>query len=518
MDRSLLNRGIIIAVVTILCAIAVWLKGINLGLDLQGGMHLVYEVQTIEAVRAETGIAIDTYRNEAQSLGLVVQIEKTADNAFTVTGVPADRDSEVEDKIVEDFLPDWRSSRSGDRLVLGLSQAAEASIRRSAVSQAQQTIRNRIDQFGVSEPVIEGLGDDRIGLQLPGVDDPERVKDLLKQTALLELRLVVEGTGPAETRAELVASLPNGESSDLEIFPEELRDGQQRKIGEQFWALERASVITGRDLKKAFTTAGEFNEPQVSFRLSSDGGARFGEITGRSIGRGLAIVLDKKVKSVASIRDRISDQGVIHGSFTVQEVQDLVTVLNSGALPASMIVLEERTVGPTLGRDSIDKGLRAGLLGAALVVLTMILVYNFAGFNASLVLMLNLLFIFAGLAVFGATLTLPGIAGIVLTIGMAVDANVLIYERIREEIRDGQTVKSAIQIGFDKAWSAIFDGNLTTLIAAFFLIAFGTGPVRGFAWTLSIGIVGTIFTAVWVSRWVFDLIYSRRQRVDSLSI
>jgi preprotein translocase subunit SecD len=293
---------------------------------------------------------------------------------------------------------------------------------------------------------------------------------------------------------------------------------KQRIIGQQFWALEKRRVVTGRDLKTARQSAGQFQEPTVAFSLTTEGGRKFGEVTGANVGRGLAIVLDQKVVSAPTIQSRISTEGVITGSFTIQEVQDLVTVLRSGALPAGLTYLEERTVGPTLGQDSIEKGLQAGWIGGAVVVVTMLLVYQIVGVNAVFALALNIVLVFGALALFRATLTLPGIAGIVLTIGMAVDANVLVFERIREELRSGRTVKSAIAAGFGKALSSIFDANLTTLIAAVFLFMFGTGPIRGFAVTLSVGIVASFFTAVFVSRFLFDVVTSRRRRLDKLPI
>ncbi len=522
MERSsLLTRGLVILASLIITAVLIYppKEKINLGLDLQGGMHLVLKVETNDAIRSETDNAVDTVRRELDSRAITYSVERTSDASFALIGVPNDKDSEVRTKIRDGFLPGWDMSRSGDRISWTLQPAEETALRRSAVTQAQQTITNRIDEFGVAEAVVtdQGIGSDRIVIQLPGVDDPERVKTLIKNTAFLELRLVSPGTGPAATRQELLSSLPQG--AQVDVFQEDLRQkGSKTVIGTQFWALEKERVITGRDLKTSRPTTGEFGQPAVSFILTRDGGVRFGNVTGASIGRGLAIVLDNKVMSVATINDRITDSGMISGSFTPEEVQDLVTTLKSGALPAGLTVLEERTVGPSLGQDSIDAGWKAGLLGAGLVMLIMIVVYNLAGVNAIAALTLNILLIFAGLVMFQGTLTLPGIAGVVLTIGMAVDANVLIFERIREEIRDGRTVKSAIQVGFDKAFSAIMDGNLTLLIAATFLFAFGTGPLRGFAVTLTIGNIASVFTAVFVSRWIFDVFYGRRAKVDKISI
>ncbi|MGB6335276.1 MAG: protein translocase subunit SecD, partial [Thermoanaerobaculia bacterium] len=287
---------------------------------------------------------------------------------------------------------------------------------------------------------------------------------------------------------------------------------------QQFYLVEKRPVITGRDLKNARPGLGEFNQPVVNFYLTFEGGKLFAEATAANVGRGLAIVLDGKVASAPNIRSRIGDSGIIEGSFTRQEVEDLSTVLRSGALPAGITYLEERTVGPALGQDSIEAGLKAGLIGLALVVVIMLVVYKGTGINAVVALILDIVILFGALAYFRATLTLPGIAGIVLTIGMAVDANVLIFERIREELRHGRTVKSAIDAGFGKALSSVMDANITTLIAALFLFQFGTGPIRGFAVTLSIGILASLFTAIFVSRWIFDLVLAGRKRVDRISI
>jgi len=494
---------------------------IHLGLDLLGGMHLVLQVETDDAVRAETDNTIDAVERELEDLDVTgFEVDRTGDSTFDLLGVPASRDSEVRDEIVNRFLIGWSMRRVGDRLHLELSGTEIKNIQQLAVNQARETIRNRIDAFGVAEPVIheEGLGSNRIVVQLPGVDDPDRVKNLIKNTAFLEFRLVAEGTGGFASRQAIIDHYGGALPNELEIISQDLRDDAKRVIGQQFWALEKRRVVTGRELKTARMSSGQFNEPTVSFTLTTEGGRKFGEVTGANIGRGLAIVLDRKVISAPTIQDRINTQGVIHGSFTIQEVQDLVTVLRSGALPAGLTYLEERTVGPTLGQDSIDKGIDAGLIGGVIVVLTMLLVYQAVGVNAVVALALNIVLVFGALAIFGATLTLPGIAGIVLTIGMSVDANVLVFERIREELRSGRTVKSAIAAGFSKAFSSIFDANLTTLIAAVFLFMFGTGPIRGFAVTLSVGIVASFFTAIFVSRFFFDFFTSRRRRLDKLPI
>lgn len=522
MNRSLMLRAVVIVVVVGLAAYWAYppKEKIKQGLDLQGGMHLVLQVETDDALKSETDKEIDRILRELEDSGVTsVQAERTGNTAFRLTGVPATSMQKLRDDILEDIEWEWRVS--GSTVDVNLKSLEESKLRDLAVRQALETIRNRIDAFGVTEPIVhrEGLGGNRIVIQLPGVDDPERVKKLIKNTAFLEFRLVKEGIPPASSREQLVASLGGKVPNDVEIMVENKRDEVTKQVVSQtYWALEKRTVITGRDLKTARPTTGQFNEPNVSFILTREGGRKFAEVTGASIGRNLAIILDKTVISAPTIQDRISDQGVIKGQFTVQEVQDLVTVLRSGALPAGLTYLEERTVGPSLGKDSIEKGLKAGLYGSALVILTMLIVYTFSGVNAIVALALNVVLVFGALAVFDATLTLPGIAGIVLTIGMAVDANVLIFERIREEDRAGRTPKSAIDSGFGKALSSIVDANITTLIAAMFLFFFGTGPIRGFAVTLSVGILASLFTAIFCSRWMFDLVYARRARVDHISI
>jgi preprotein translocase subunit SecD len=527
MNRNLLWRGILIVVVVGILAFSAYPldQKLKLGLDLRGGMHLVLRVLGDDALRAETESAVDrTVRllhDEVDVPGATGR--RLSNTTFAVTGVPADRDGDVDD-MVDDYIGNrnWSWHREGDRLIFVMSDAYQTDTRRQAVRQARQTIRNRVDAFGVTEPVITTQEDkERIIVQLPGVDDPERVKELIKSTAFLEFRLVEwpeSGALGLPTREEILAHYGGHLPEGVEILPEEIRDPDTQKVvGERFYAVQQHSVVTGRDLKNARPSLGDFQQPVVNFTLSPEGAQTFGRVTGANVGRGLAIILDGKVVSAPRINSRIDDQGMIEGQFTQQEVQDLVTTLRSGALPAGLEYLEERTVGPSLGQDSIQEGLRAGLLGGALVVLTMLLVYKGSGINAVVALSLNVVLVFGSLAYFGATLTLPGIAGIILTIGMAVDANVLVFERIREELHKGRTVRSAIANGFEKARSSIVDANITTLIAALFLFQFGTGPIRGFAVTLSIGILSSIFTALFVSRWIFDLVATRRRR-ERLSI
>ena len=522
MNRSLLLKGLVILVVAAGAGLSAVLRELRLGLDLRGGMHLVLRVEVEDALRSETTKDMDRLLQEIKSSGVTgAAARRGSSSSFEISGVPFDRDGRVQET-VDQFLPGWTWSRRGDVLVFEMKAANAKEIRNLAVVQAVETIRNRVDEFGVAEPVIQrqGLEGDRIVVQLPGVDEPERVKKLIKNTAFLEFRLVDYplGGGGVSTRQEIHDHYGARLPENIEILTGSIRDRERNVVGQQYYAVEKAPVITGRDLKNARPGLGEFNQPVVNFYLTHEGGKLFAEATAANVGKGLAIVLDGKVASAPNIRSRIADSGLIEGGFTPQEVEDLSTVLRSGALPAGITYLEERTVGPSLGQDSIDRGLNAGLIGLTLVVLAMLVVYKGTSVNAIVALALNIVLIFGCLAALKATLTLPGIAGIVLTIGMAVDANVLIFERIREELRHGRTVKSAIDAGFGKALSSVLDANFTTLIAALFLFQFGTGPIRGFAVTLSIGILASLFTAMFVSRFIFDLVLSQRRRVDRISI
>ncbi len=524
MKKGLLWKGLLIGAIVLVGALSAYplQEKIKLGLDLRGGTYLVLRVEVEDALGAETDKDTARLVQELRDRSVATaSATRTSSTEFDLLGVGTDRSSDISE-IAEEFLPGWDYQRRADRVGFRMKPQNESTIANQSVKQALETIRNRVDAFGVSEPTIQrqGLEGNRIVVQLPGVDDPERVKKLIKNTAFLDFRLVAfpPDGGGVQSREQILGNYGGSLPDDVEILEGPIRDSSGDLVGVQYYGVEKRSVITGRDLKDARPGLGDFNQPIVNFFLTHDGGKRFGEITGDNIGRGLAIVLDGKVRSAPTIRAKISDSGMIEGSFTRQEVEDLSTVLKSGALPAAITYLEERTVGPSLGQDSIDQGLKAGLLGMALVVLTMFVVYKATGMNAIVALALNIILIFGALAYFGATLTLPGIAGIVLTIGMAVDANVLVFERIREELRHGRTVKSAIDAGFGKALSSVLDANITTLLAALFLFQFGTGPIRGFAVTLSVGIFASLFSAIFVSRWLFDLILSRRQRVDRLSI
>ncbi|MBW1674785.1 MAG: protein translocase subunit SecD, partial [Deltaproteobacteria bacterium] len=382
-------------------------------------------------------------------------------------------------------------------LELILSQKAQQHIKKMAVDQAVETITNRIDQFGVAEPDIRPQGKDRILVQLPGIKDPKRAIDIIGKTALLEFKLVDEDNSLEEA---LKGNIPPGDEVLYQIKGEA---GSKRKIP---FLLKKRAVITGEYLTDARVQIdSRYNEPYVSLSFDSRGARLFGQITGANIKKRLAIVLDGVVNSAPVIQDKITGgRAQITGRFTMDESRDLAIVLRAGALPAPVKIIEERTVGPSLGKDSITKGLKSMIIGGIVVILFMVFYYKFAGLLADLALLLNILFIAAGLAFFGAALTLPGIAGIILIIGMAIDANVLIFERIREELRLGKTPRAAVDSGYSKALVTILDANITTLIAALVLFQFGTGPVKGFAVTLSIGIIASLFTAIFITRVIFD--------------
>lgn len=363
----------------------------------------------------------------------------------------------------------------------------------------------------MAEPLIAREGTDRILVQLPGIDDPKRVKDLIKSTAFLELKLVEQG--PSTDKNALT---PGGQvPPQLELVEEKAQPGQRLP---SWYLVRKAAVITGRDLKNARPSRGQFGSSSVTFFLTAAGAEKFSAATGANVGKFLAIVLDKRVQSAPRIHERITDTGQITGSFTPEEANDLALVLRAGALPAGLTYLEERTVGPSLGLDSIRKGITASVAGALLVFIAVVVYYRRAGWNAVLALMLNAILLLGAMSLFNATLTLPGIAGFILTIGMAVDSNVLIFERIREELRAGRAPKTSIENGFSKAFATIIDTHITVIISAIFLFQFGTGPVKGFAVTLIIGLLISVFTAVFVSHTVFELEYGRRQHIDALSI
>jgi len=492
---------------------------IHLGLDLQGGMHLITEVQTDKALENILNQYVQTIE-ELLDENKIPFVEVKIHNDQTI-GVEL-LDKAVEEKfmkVIKNNLPylKYLRAEAGEdfyRAIFEVDKNEIRNIRDSAVKQALETIRNRIDQFGVTEPVIQRQGEDRILIQLPGIKEPERAKRLLRQTAMLEFKLVNE-------EGDLEEALNGRIPPDSEILYEEIVDRETGKVVERKPLLvKKRTLLTGDMLVDAQPqiNSSQYNQPYVSIKFNAKGAKIFKTITTNNVGKRLAIVLDNVVKSAPVIREPIpGGRAQIEGNFTLAEAKDLAIVLRAGSLPAPIKILEERMVGPSLGKDSIEQGIRATIIGSLLVVAFMILYYNWSGLIANVALILNLILIFGVLAAFEATLTLPGIAGIVLTIGMAVDANVLIFERMREELRAGKTPWAAIDAGYKKAFSAIFDSNLTTIATAAVLFQFGTGPIKGFGVTLCVGLLANFFTAVFVTRVIYDYLVIVK-KVKTISI
>ncbi|MFA4916313.1 MAG: protein translocase subunit SecD [Syntrophales bacterium] len=489
---------------------------IHLGLDLQGGMHLVLEVDTVKA--AETTMERISNNLKETLMDNKVrfrQIEQKKGNIILELPEAVSRGGL--EKILKDNYPDLEIASSEtiegrERVSLKIRDKRVFEIEKLAVEQSLETIRNRIDQFGISEPEIIPEGDNRIIVQLPGITDTTRAKNLIGKTALLEFKLVDEEHSPDEAQR---GNIPEG-SVLTEGYSNNGRTGRRDNVS---YLLKNKTLMTGSSLESAQVKISDrFGEPHIAIKFNSQGAKDFDRITAENVKKRLAIVLDGLVYSAPVIQERISGgEAQITGSFSMEEARDLAIVLRAGALPAPVNILEERTVGPSLGQDSIDKGITSTIIGGILVILFMVVYYKLSGVVANMALITNIVIILGTLVAFKATLTLPGIAGIVLTIGMAVDANVLIFERIREELRTGKTPRAAVEAGYAKAFLTILDSNVTTLIAALFLFQFGTGPVKGFAITLIIGIVTSMFTAVFVTRIIFDYFVWNR-RIKTISI
>jgi len=498
---------------------------IHLGLDLKGGTHLILQVQVNDAINAETDRTVEGLKETLKKNNIPFgEISKpdpqNNPELIAIKGVPPEQSSDLR-RIVGDRYPEYDlTSGAQNAWSLTMKPAIAADTKNKAVQQAIETIRNRIDQLGVSEPVIQehGLGDYQILVQLPGVDDPARVKEIMQSTALLEIRQVMGGPFPSEQAAMQSSGGVLPPDTVLMKGTSGVHGQDQQAEGDVYWLVSRISAVSGSDLRSADAGTDENGRPDVSFTLTNDGGRRFAAFTGAHIGDKLGVVLDNRVKSVATIQEQIHDQGRITGNFTEQETRDLALTLRSGALPAGIKYLQEVTVGPSLGADSIRAGVRAAVIGFVVVMVFMLIYYRAAGINADLALFLNLVILLGFLGFSGATLTLPGIAGVILTVGMGVDSNVLIFERIREELRHGKTPSSAVDQGFAHAWTTILDTHVTTIVSAVILFLFGTGPVRGFAVTLSVGLLANLFTAVFVSRVIFEAVLNRHTRGQALSI
>ena len=516
--------GIVYLMPTLSPSLPAWWKKvlpketIHLGLDLQGGMHLMLEVQADKAVEnTAERLADDLKETMRTERAPFIKVEKTGAWNIDVQLARSEDLNELT-KVIEKNFPVLKTTGTenlpdgGVTVSLAFQDSEVQRIRKMAEAQALETIRNRVDQFGVSEPDIRLQGEDRILVQLPGIQDPQRAISLIGKTALLEFKLVAEDVSPEKAKE---GKLPPG----VKVYPMRQNDSGKTRSGDNQIALQDRTLLTGGYITNAEVRLDtQYNNPYVSLEFDSPGAKIFERLTGENIKKRLAIVLDGIVYSAPVIQDKIGGgKATITGTFTDQEARDLAVVLRAGALPAPVKILEQRTVGPSLGRDSIQKSMLACLVGGLAIIIFMVVYYRFSGLIADVALILNILLLLAGLAAFGATLTLPGIAGIALTIAIAVDANVLIYERIREELRLGKTPRAAVEAGYSRATITILDSNTTSLIAAAVLFQFGTGPVKGFAVTLVIGLIANLYTAIVVTRVFFDYLLVQR-RVRTLSI
>jgi preprotein translocase subunit SecD len=568
MKKNLLQRVIVIAVVTLLALAAILWPGhtptrndftvaglnnilrqnINLGLDLRGGSHLVMQVQVKDYLAKVTNNVYNGFQQSARELGFDLKEVKPEINGdsyrVVVVANDAARVSDIRDQLprrVNDFDPQaWSSSASGDTITWELTEVAKTALANRATEDALKIIDTRINALGVTEPTLQSHGSTnshQILLQMPGIDDPERIKALLKSESRLEMMKVVGESYPGgptryPTEEAARASLGGNVPPNRRVLPYDDRN-EPTTAGSSApapgtttsWVVvEAPAIVDGSELRSADASSnnpagGPDDAYQINFTLKPAGAQKFGAWTGANVNAWMAVVLNDRVKSAAYIKSQISDQGQISGNFTKDSANDLALTLRSGALPAKIIYLEERTVGPSLGADSIRAGVTASLAGLALIILTMIVYYRWSGINAVVALLLNTVLTLAALILFDAVLTLPGIAGIILGIGMAVDSNVLIFERIREELQTGKTVASAIDVGFDRAFVTIIDTHVTTIVSSAFLFVFGTSLIRGFAVTLVLGLLANLFTAVYVSRTIFMWGLSRRQgRAETLSI
>ena len=515
------NTRMRLSLTALVIGLAVWAfyppdKKINLGLDLKGGVHLVLQVQTADALRSETETTVERLRDTLTRNGVTFsKLEITQADEFRIEGLS--NDSGFREAAADAEATFDRNSGAGS-YTYKIKPNIARQLKAEAVTQALQTIERRVNELGVAEPIVARHGgEDQILVQLPGVTDVQRAKEIIRSTAQLQFRLV-ENPQPFPTREAALQNYNNQLPPDAEVLPGRLEgNGTGGTASAVYYVVKKVSVVSGNELRSASPGLDQFNRPAVQFTLKQDAAVRFGNFTQTNIGKPLGIVLDKRVMSVATIQDRIVDNGQING-ITRDEMQNLVITLKSGALPASLIYLEERTVGPSLGRESINAGVMASIGGLIMVVLFMLLYYKVTGLNAVVSIVVNLVILLGMMAYLGATMTLPGIAGFILTIGMGVDSNVLIFERIKEELATGKAARAAVNAGFDRVWWTIVDTHVSSLIAAAFLFQFGTGPIRGFATTLTIGLISNVFTAVFVSRTVFELVLSRRRQLQTISI
>ncbi len=519
--KELQVRAVVYGSFLAACAVLIWppfevggVPGkIKLGLDLRGGMHLVLQVVVDDALNATVDDAVQTARDQATRKGIVfASAQRASPTSFSVDGVEPARAKDMRDILKDFFREGWEIREPGEgRFLVQMTELLQRTIKDRTVKEAIKTLERRVNQLGVAEPVIAAQGNDQILVQLPGVTDIEQAKRVIKTTAQLTLKLV-EDSGP--NREALLQSFQGKVPDNMEVV-----EGQGDTPGQPvFYLVRREAVITGRDLKNARAGVDpQTNAPDVQFTLNPTGADKFKRATGQNIGRRLAIILDGIVASAPVIQGQISTDGVITGRFSAQEADELSKVLRAGALPATLRYLQELTVGASLGKDSIRSGVAASIAGMGFITMFMLVYYRFSGLNAVVALVANLIILLGAMAYWGATLTLPGIAGVILTIGVGVDTNVLVFERIREELRNGKTVRVAVQNGFERVWITILDTHATALIAAAFLFQFGTGPIKGFAVTLVIGLVANVFASYFVSKFLFEWVLGKRH-LESLSI
>jgi preprotein translocase subunit SecD len=529
--KELRTRAIVYGSFLLGCLVLIWppfdfqgQKGkIHLGLDLRGGMHLVMQVVVDDAYKATIDDGVQATRDELQRKGIVVGSVESQPapsgsiSSFLVSGIEPARIKDAQAWLRDRFrsAEGWEIKERGEgNFLVEMTDFLKNAVKLKTVQEVKKTLQRRVDQLGVAEPVIaeHGSNNDQILIQLPGVSDPEEAKRVIKKLAKLELSLV-EGT-PASSQETLLAPHNGKVPDNMRVFP-----GSGDQAGEPvFYLVKKEAVITGRDLKNTRSAIDPTtNGPTVHFSLNAQGADRFRRATGTNVGRRLAIILDDIVYSAPVIQNQISGEGQITGVGNTQEANELAMVLRAGALPANLRYLQELSVGASLGRDSIRSGIMASAMGMAFLTIFMLLYYRFSGINAVVALVGNLIILLAAMAYSGASLTLPGIAGVILTVGVGVDTNVLVFERIREELRNGKTVRIAVQNGFDRVWITIIDTHATALIAAAFLFQFGTGPVKGFAVTLVIGLVANVFASYFVSKFLFEWVLGKRQ-VATLSI
>ena len=501
-------------------------NNIQLGLDLKGGSHLVLQVQVQDAVKADADQTMERLKEDLRKQSVTwasmdrndpTRVEDADNVEIYIKGVPATQSSSFRGMVNDRYATYVLTAQNSSDYSMRLKPSELVALKRDTVERTIQTIGNRINQLGLTEPSVQQYG--RAGdqyqvlVQLPGVDDPARVKELIGTAAVLEITEVKDG--PFASREAVLSQHGGVLPLNSKMAKSKPRGAQE---GEQWYLVGKTPVITGREMRNARPSQGDMRKWETNFTLSPDGGKRFGRFTEANIGNKLAVVLDNNIVSVAVIESRIEDAGRIEGLSSEEEAVDLSRYLRSGSLPAGVQYLEERSIGPSLGADSIHEGLVAGIVGLLAVVVVMLFYYKRSGVNAVLALVLNTVVLMAALSYFHAVLTLPGIAGVILTIGMAVDSNVLIFERIREELRSGKAVIAAVDTGFNKAWWTIVDTHVTTVVSCAFLFLFGEGPVRGFAVTLVIGLIANIFTAVFVSKTIFDYELSGHRRMEALSI